>query len=136
MTNLVIYLKINTSIIRIKSNLDNVSDKYDFKKVHEKEVKREIMNLNSKKATCHGAIPAKILKQFCDSYLPIITKIINESITEGTFPSELKLAEVAPFFKKLDCMNKENYRPISLTCTRCLKESFTINLMILWKIIL
>ena len=44
----------HTSIIRIKSNLDNVSDKFDFKKVHEKEVKREIMNLNSKKAKCHG----------------------------------------------------------------------------------
>ena len=28
----------NTSIIRIKSNLDNVSDKFDFKKMHEKEV--------------------------------------------------------------------------------------------------
>ena len=107
-------LEDHTNIIRIKSNLDNVPDKYDFKKVHEEEVKQEIMNLNSKKATCHGAIPAKILKQFCDSYLPIITKIINESITEGTFPSELKLAEVTPVFKKLDCMNKENYRPISL----------------------
>ena len=30
-------------------NLVNFSDKFDFKKVHEKEVKREIMNLNSKK---------------------------------------------------------------------------------------
>ena len=72
------------------------------------------MNLNSKKATCRGAIPAKILKQFCNSYLPIITKTINESIPEGTFRSELKLAEVTPVFKKLDCMNKENYRPASL----------------------
>ena len=104
----------HASIIRIKSNLDNVSDKLDFKKVHEKEVKREIMNLNSKKATCHGTIPAKILKKFCDSYHPIITKIINKSITEGTFPSELKLAEVTPVFKKFDCINKENYRPVSL----------------------
>ena len=98
----------HTSIIRIKSNLDNFSDKFDFKKVHEEEVKQEITNLNSKKATCHGVIPAKILKKFCDSYLPIITKIINKSITEGTFPSELKLAEVTPVFKKLDCMNKKN----------------------------
>ena len=55
-----------------------------------------------------------ICKSFCDSYLPIITKIINESITEGTFPSELKLAEVTPVFKKLNCMNEENYRSISL----------------------
>ena len=40
----------HASINRIKSNLDNVSDKFDFKKVHEKEVKREIMNLNPKKS--------------------------------------------------------------------------------------
>ena len=99
----------HTSIIRIKSNLDKVSEKFDFKKVHEKNIKREIMSLNSKKATCHGAIPAKILKQFWHSYLSITTKIINESITEGTFPRELKLAEVTPVFKKLDCM----YRPIT-----------------------
>ena len=39
-------LENHTSIIRIKANLDNVSDKFDFKKVHEGEVKREIMNLN------------------------------------------------------------------------------------------
>ena len=57
---------------------------------------------------------SKIIKQFCDSYVPIITKIINKSITEGTFPSKLKLAEVTPVFKKLDCMNKENYRAVSL----------------------
>ena len=78
---------------QIKSNLDSVLGKFDFRKVHEKEVKREIVNLNSKKATCQGAIPAKIRKQFCDSYLPIITKITNKSITEGTFPTELKFAD-------------------------------------------
>ena len=103
----------HTSIIRVKSNLDNVSDKFHFKKVHEKEVKREIMNLNFKKTKCHDPIPAKILKQVCKSYLPIITKI-TKSITERTFKSELKIAEVTPVFKKLDCMNMENYKPVSL----------------------
>ena len=33
--------KDQTSIIRIKSNLENVSDKFDFKKMHEKGVKRK-----------------------------------------------------------------------------------------------
>ena len=80
--------KDHRSIIRIKSNLDNVSGKFDFKKVHEKEVKWEIMNLNSKRATCHSAMAAKILKQLCDLYPPIISKIINKSITEGIFPSD------------------------------------------------
>ena len=38
-------LEDHTNIISIKSNLDNVSGNLDFKEVHEKEVKREIMKL-------------------------------------------------------------------------------------------
>ena len=49
------------SIIRIKSILDSVSDK--FKNVHQNEVQQDTMKLNLKKSTCHGAIPVKILKQ-------------------------------------------------------------------------
>ena len=51
------------SIIRIKSILDSVSDKFDFKNVHQNEVQQDTMKLNLKKSTCQGAIPVKILKQ-------------------------------------------------------------------------
>ena len=103
----------------MKSNLANVSDKFNFKRVHEKEVKQEIMNLNSKKRHATVlAIAAKILQQFCDSYLPIITKIINESVTERTFPSELKLAKVTPVFKKLDCKTRR-ITDLFLFCPVC-----------------
>ena len=103
----------------MKSNLDNVSDKFDFKRVHEKEVKQEIMNLNSKKQHATVlAIAAKILEQFCDSYLPVITKIINKSVTERTFPSELKLAKVTPVFKKLDCKTRR-ITDLFLFCPIC-----------------
>ena len=78
--------------------MDNVSDKFDFKKVHEKEVKREIMNLNSKKQHATLLYQPKFLNNFAISYLPIITIIINKSINEETFPSELILAEVTPVF--------------------------------------
>ena len=67
-----------------------------------------------RKGSYHSIILFKFLKQFCDSYLPINTKIINESIIEGFFPSELKLAEVTLVFKKLDYINKENYGPVNL----------------------
>lgn len=50
------------SIIRTKSNLYNLSQKFNFRIVDETEVKQEIINLNSKKATCHSAVSAKILK--------------------------------------------------------------------------
>ena len=71
-----------TSIIRIKSNLDNASDKFDFKKEHEEEVKRQIMNLNSKKQHVTVRNQPKFLNNFA-THISIITKIINESITEG-----------------------------------------------------
>ena len=45
-------------------NLDNVSDKFDFKKVHEKEVKREIINLNSKRQHVTVLYQPKFLNNF------------------------------------------------------------------------
>ena len=60
----------HTSIIRIKSNLDNVSDKFDFKKVHEEEVKREIMNLNSKKQHVTVLYQPKFLNSFATHIFP------------------------------------------------------------------
>ena len=44
----------------------------------------------------------KVLSDLVDTYLPIFTDIVNNSITNGTFPEEIKLAEVIPLFKKTD----------------------------------
>ena len=62
----------HTSIIRIKSNLDNVLDKFDFKKAHEKEVKREIINLNTKKPQKHATVlyQPKFVNNFANHIFP------------------------------------------------------------------
>ena len=78
------------------------------------DVKKEILNLNIKKSSTSGSIPATILKQSLDIYLPYLTKSINCTINEGKFPAELKHSEVIPLFKKEDPLKKENYRPVSL----------------------
>ena len=44
-----------------------------------------------------------------------ITQIINISIDNGCYPGDLKLAEVSPVFKKKDDLDKENYRPASVS---------------------
>ena len=59
-------------------------------------------------------IPAGILKSYVDSYISVLSKILNTSVERGCFPSQLKLAEMAPVFKEEDELNKENYRPVSV----------------------
>ena len=52
----------------------------NFSKVTESEVRKEILNLSSKKATKNGDIPAKILKKSVDIYIKEIAFLINDSI--------------------------------------------------------
>ena len=61
-----------------------------------------------------GSIPANILKLSLESYLPKLTKIINDCFQNSSFPDELKLAEVIPIYKRGDNLLKGNYRPVSI----------------------
>ena len=79
-----------------------------------KKVKKVMKSLNKKKSTISSCISVKVLIDSVDTYLPIFTDIINSSIRNGTFPEELKLAEVTPRFKKANPFDKVNYRPVSL----------------------
>ena len=71
-------------------------------------------NLNVKKSSTYGSIPASILKQCVDAYLPHLTVTINYSLRENIFREELKRSEVIPLYKELDPLKKEKYRPVSL----------------------
>ena len=85
-----------------------------LKEVSSEEVKKVIKSLNKKKSAISSCIPVKVLTDSVDTYLPIFTDIINSSVRNGTFPEELKLAEVTPLFKKADPFDKVNCRPVSL----------------------
>ena len=60
-------------------------------------------------------IPTSLLKKCTSVLLPTITKIINLSLSTGTFPDQFKNCSVHPHLKKsnLDKENLANYRPIS-----------------------
>ena len=58
--------------------------------------------MDGKKANLTGDIPAGILKGFVDSYISVLTRILNTSLERGCFPNQIKLAEVTPLFKKED----------------------------------
>ena len=70
------------------------------------KVKKVKKSLNRKKSAISSYIPVKVLIDSVDTYLPIITDIINSSIRNDTFPEELKSTEVTPLFKKADPFDK------------------------------
>ena len=62
-------------------------------------------------------LPANIFK---DNKIPlskILSYIVNLSLEQGSFPRELKLANLIPIFKSGDSDNIGNYRPVSLLTT-------------------
>ena len=78
------------------------------------DVKNYIFNLNQNKSTKSNCSPIKYIKLSSHIISPIITKIFNKCINEGTFPDSLKEAEIIPLYKKGDKTVTSNYRPISL----------------------
>ena len=77
LVNILDTFKNHKSVQRIKlANFHSYST-LNFSKVTESEVRKEILNLSSKKATKNDDIPAKILKKSVDIYLKEITFLIN-----------------------------------------------------------
>ena len=101
------------SIMAIKSFCTQ-GQSFDFIHVTPNDIKSCIVNLDSKKSTGYDGIPVKLLKVGTVPLSVMISKLINLSIDECTFPDLLKYAEMAALFKKLDRLCKENYRPVSI----------------------
>ena len=76
---------------------------------------KEINNLNAKKSGTFMNIPVKRLKECVDIVAQPLTDIWKHKIVLGRkFASQLKLADITPLHKKLETINRENYRPVSL----------------------
>ena len=76
---------------------------------------RDIIASGPNKSCQLDLIPTWLVKQCVDQLLPLLTSIINESLTKGDFPNDFKNAIVKPLLKK-PCLDKDelkNYRPVS-----------------------
>ena len=85
-----------------------------FKLVSVDEIKQLI--LSSPKSTCLlDPVQSNLLPHCIDSIAPIITRIVNLSLSSGVFSKQLKSALVKPLLKmsNLDPNDLKNYRPIS-----------------------
>ena len=99
LTNIILNFKNYESIMRIKLPNFHHRQTFNFCYVSVKEVKKELTNLSTMKATRKGEIPPQILKDSFSVYTKELTAIINNCLKDGLFPNELKLADVSPVFK-------------------------------------
>ena len=87
---------------------------FTFQSITTGDVQKIITSLPSNKGPGCDKVNAKILK---DSFLiiaPIISSLINNSFSSGSFPLPWEKAEIVPILKSGDSGEPANTRPISL----------------------
>ena len=98
-----------------KDNLKNTFEsRFSFTPVDKDYICNQIKLLKTKTSFGHDGLSSKLLKYIDFEIGDVLACIINQSLLTGIFPDSLKLAKVAPVFKKDDPHLTDNYRPISL----------------------
>ena len=80
----------------------------------QRDIKRILRELNTKKASGPDEIPVIVLKSCADELTPVFTRLFNMSYKKGIFPSSWKAARVQPIPKKGKKTLPNNYRPVAL----------------------
>ena len=94
---------------------------------------KTVNTLDTAKASQQSDLPTEILKQNSDFFAEYFYENINQCISKSIFPSDLKLADVTPVYKKKLKNAKDNYRPVTILSNiskiyeRCFVEATTHN---------
>ena len=91
-----------------------INSKIESKSIFYEDALRKTKNLNALKASRQKYIPTKILMQNSEYFLLYFHENINYCLEHSLFPHDLKLADVAPVYKKKSKASKDNYRPVSI----------------------
>ena len=81
------------------------------------EIKQLINKLPAKDSSGYDNISNNLLKHIIESVVSPLTYIFNLSLSNGVFPTNRKLAEIIPLYKKGAKNEVTNYRPTSLLIT-------------------
>ena len=101
------------SIIKIKEYVRE-ENHFSFKDMTPQDLEREILKLDTRKATTENDIPIKMLVKSYDIISKHLSDCYNNSKNLQYYPTSLKLADVTPVHKKDEKTLAKNYRPISL----------------------
>ena len=93
---------------------NQVTSMHNFNLLTPGDVEKIIKNFPSK--TCSlDSIPTWFVKDNLYTLLPILTKVVNSSLTSGTFPDTFKQSIITPVLKKssLDHNILKHYKPVA-----------------------
>lgn len=118
------------SISMIKSKMNQNVNNTSFREVTERDLRKIIKKLSSKKASGYDEIPMKFIKLTSSSLLRPLTKIINQCIRQKVFPDRMKMSNITPLFKKKDKLNKDNYRSVNIliALSKILEKALSIQI--------
>ena len=91
-----------------------ISNSFAMSPVIGKEVSASIRSLKNQASSGQDGISNKIVKISISVISPSVTKLFNQCINFGYFPSEWKMAKIKPLFKNGSKTDPSCYRPISL----------------------
>ena len=98
---------------------------FSLKAVYPDEIEQIISRLKTTKSCGLDNIDSFIIKLAKEQLVPVITHIVNLSISHEVFPFAWKCAKIIPLHRKLELTNPMNYRPVALLaiCSKILERA-------------
>ena len=72
------------------------SSAFQFKLINSGDVEKTIKKLIAKNSSGHDGISTKLLQKIGSTISPVLSIIINQSLSTGIFPKSLKKGKSAP----------------------------------------
>ena len=114
-TNAVNKFRNHPSILKntMSKNKKKNDQSFFFGPVTYDDVLKNVNTLDTAKASQQYDIATKILKQNSDYFAEYFYEDINQCISKSILPSDLKVADVTPVYKKSK-NSEDKYRPVSI----------------------
>ena len=85
-----------------------------FRPVTPSEIQFQILSIPNSKSHGLYSCPTQLLKYSSEVISPVLSDILNTSVSLGAYPPKLKISKIIPIFKADDETHTSNYRPVSL----------------------
>ena len=96
----------------VDQKVNRLIPNFRFELVSESLIVKTLQGLKASKASGLDNISPRMMKDAAVVVAKPLTRIVNESLSQGTVPSEWKNAKITPLYKKGMSIDMDNYRPI------------------------